>query len=110
MSGWSGRGEAISGVRDVDGGTRQSGSTNVEGRPGPGPGRRTDHHLAPGDQAGPRDVGQLGPRPLVSVGRAGVGPSTLTTTVGGWSVTHRHLTLSMSLLGPRLTINWGQYN
>ena len=87
VSGWPGRGEAISGVRDVDGGPRQRGSTNVEGRPGrPRPGATLPpggaDHVAPGD--GARPSGQLGPRPLVSVGR----PRLVTSTVGGF--THGH--------------------
>ena len=65
VSGGPGGREAISGVRDVDGGPDrpgERGSTNVEGRPGgarPGsalPARGTDH-VAPG--AGARPVGQL---------------------------------------------------
>ena len=70
MSGWSGRGEAISGVRDVDGGSGEGGSTNVERRPGARSGSalpaRGAHHVAPGD--GPGAVGELGAGPLMSVG------------------------------------------
>ena len=87
MSGWTRGREAISGVWDVDGRPRERSSTNVEGRPGgalPGPVLPAGgaDHVAPGDGAGP--VGQLGARPLVSVG----GPSLVTSTVGGF--THRH--------------------
>ena len=71
VSGWPGRREAISGVRDVDGGRlepRERSPSNVERRPGPRPGTRGADHVGPGQ--GPGTVGELGARPLMSVGRA----------------------------------------
>ena len=68
VSGGPGGREAISGVRDVDGGPRERSSSNVEGRPGARPGPGGTDHVSPGPGAG--TVGQLGARPLVSVGRA----------------------------------------
>ena len=68
VSGGPGGREAISGVRDVDGGPRERSSSNVEGRPGARPGPGGTDHVSPGPGAG--TVGQLGARPLVSIGRA----------------------------------------
>ena len=68
MSGGPGGREAISGVRDVDGGPGERSPSNVERGPGPGPGPGGADHVGPGQ--GPGAVGQLGPRPLMSVGRA----------------------------------------
>ena len=94
VSGWPGRGEAISGVRDVDGGPGERSPSNVERRPGAWPGPRRTDHVGPGDWA--RSVGELGPGPLMSVGRSW--PRLITSTVGGF--THRHRGVIFYLICP----------
>jgi hypothetical protein len=94
VSGGPGGREAISGVRDVDGGSRERSPSNVERRPGARPGPRRTDHVGPGDWA--RSVGELGPRPLVSVGRSW--PRLITSTVGGFA--HRHRGVIFYLICP----------